>query len=107
MSLKARFRIAIVALATLIVVAMSALYVRGFLQASFINTDQTVTSIAHGIEGAVQYQLTHLDRRPGNIQEAKTLWLDAVEHDEAIHSTLVRATAWQQIVEIDLTDSEG
>jgi signal transduction histidine kinase len=107
MSLKARFRIAIVALATLIVVAMSALYVRGFLQASFQNTDQTVTSLAHGIEMAVQYRLTNLERRPGNIEEAKALWLDAVEHDEGIHSTLVRATAWPQIVEIDLTDTEG
>jgi signal transduction histidine kinase len=107
MSLKARFRIAIVALATLIVVAMSALYVRGFLQASFQNTDQTVTSLAHGIEGAVQYRLTHLERRPGNLEEAKALWLDAVEHDEGIHSSLVRATAWPQIVEIDLTDTEG
>ena len=107
MSLKARFRIAIVALATLIVVAMSALYVRGFLQASFQNTDQTVDSLAHGIEGTVRYRLTNLERRPGNIQEAKTIWLDTVEHDEGIHSALVRATAWPQILEIDLTDTDG
>jgi len=107
MSLKARFRIAIVALATLIVVAMSALYVRGFLQASFANTDQTVTSVAHGIESAVQYRLNRLEHVPGNIEEAKKLWLDAVQHDDGIHSTLQRATAWPQILEIDLTDKEG
>jgi PAS domain S-box-containing protein len=107
MSLKARFRVAIVALATLIVVAMSALYVRGFLQASFANTDQTVTSLAHGIESAVQYRLNRLERVPGNIEEAKKLWLDAVQHDDVIQSTLERATAWPQILEIDLTDTEG
>src|SRR2546430_1938176 len=98
MSLKARFRIAIVALAAVIVVAMSGLYIRGFLRASFERTDQTVTSIAHSIQSAVQYRLNALERRPATIEEAKILWLDAVEHDDSIHNTLARATVWPQII---------
>jgi signal transduction histidine kinase len=107
MSLKARFRIAIVALATLIVVAMSALYVRGFLQASFQNTDQIINSLAQNLEGAVASRLNALPR-PTSVAEAKNVWLDSVKHDESLQGALSRMTAaWPQIVEIDLTDTSG
>jgi signal transduction histidine kinase len=108
MSLKARFRIAIVALATLIVVAMSGLYVRGFLSASFERTDQIAKSLGQYIEGAVAHRLNRLDQRPSSIEAAKNLWLDTVEHDEGIQSMLQRSLgAWPQIVEIDVTDNTG
>ena len=107
MSLKARFRIAIVALASLIVVAMSALYVRGFLRASFESTDQIAKSLAENIERAVAFDLNEV-HRPSTMEESKKAWLEAIQHDESIRDTLARATgAWPQIGEIDLTDSDG
>jgi signal transduction histidine kinase len=108
MSLNARFRIAIVALATLIVVAMSCLYVQGFLKASFQRTDQIATSLAENLQSGISSRLNALERRPASIEEAKNLWVNAVEHDEGIHGALSRTTAaWPQIAEIELTDTNG
>ncbi len=108
MSLIARFRIAIVALAALIVVAMSGLYVQGFVRASFERTDQIANSLADDIERTVASRLNALERPPASIEEAKKVWLDEVQRDANIHDALARAiSAWPQVIQIDLTDSAG
>ncbi len=53
MSLKARLRIAIVALVTLVVIAMSALYLYDFTQGAFSDASERAGLIAEQVKGIV------------------------------------------------------
>ena len=67
MSLKARFRVAIIALSAGLVLTMSGLYLRGFLAAAF---DRTV-GIAESMAGEVQAATATRTGRPGRIPLCK------------------------------------
>jgi signal transduction histidine kinase len=112
MSLKARFRIAIVALTVTIVIGMSALSVHGFIQDSFDRTAEVAEAIASGVQSStletLKIRASDLATPPANLEDAKIFWLQTVEHDPAIKDVLVRALgSWHQIAEVFLTDNSG
>ncbi len=112
MSLKARFRIAIVALTVTIVVVMSLVYVYDFLQDSFDRTAEVAKAIAAGVQSAtteiLKTRTGELPTPPIDLEARKRFWLDTVDRDPEIKRVFDRALRnWPQIVEVYLTDNAG
>src|SRR5260370_42656031 len=98
MSLTARLRLAIVTFVTIVVVAVSALYLYGFTRAAFEAASLRSRFIADQVKG---YVLERIDDRmaarpapPASVSELKAAWTEIVRTDPAITAMLQRALAY-------------
>ena len=112
MSLRTRLRVSIVALVTIVVVAMSALYLYGFTGLAFEAAASRADLIANQIKG---YILEMIDKQmltrggnPTSIEEAKRIWTGIVTTDPYIRGLLRRAAANADVVlSIYVTGEDG
>jgi signal transduction histidine kinase len=107
MSLKARLRIAIVALVTLVVIAMSALYLYDFTRISFNDASQRADLIADEVQGNLLDRLAQTAAQP-TLEETKNNWTRIIRTDPNINKMLKRALANEKLVaDIEVTDDHG
>jgi signal transduction histidine kinase len=112
MSLKARLRIAIVALVTLIVTGMSVLYLYDFTRTTFRAASQRAGLVADEVKGNL---VDVLDREtaargvhPGSLQEWKAKWTRIISTDPTLAELLKRAQANDDlVVAILVTNDQG
>ena len=112
MSLKARLRVAIVALVTLVVIGMSALYLYDFTRMTFHAASERAGLVADEVKGNL---VDRLDREtaargvhPGALQEWKANWSRVVSTDPSIAEMLKRTLASADlVVAILVTDDQG
>src|ERR1700693_3163475 len=112
MSLKARLRVAIVALVTLVVIGMSALYLYDFTRMTFHAASDRAGLVADEVKGNL---VDRLDREtaargihPGSLQEWKANWSRIVSTDPSIAEMLKRTLASADlVVAILVTDDQG
>jgi PAS domain S-box-containing protein len=112
MSLKARLRIAIVALVTLVVIGMSILYLYDFTRNTFRAASERAGLVADEVKGNL---LDHLDREtavrgihPVSLEEWKANWTKIVGTDPSIAEMLKRTLANADlVVAIVVTDEQG
>jgi PAS domain S-box-containing protein len=112
MSLKARLRIAIVALVTLVVVAMSLLYLYDFTRVSFSTASARADLIADQFK---IYLVDHLSRETtardlhlSSFEDWEGAWTEIVRADPAITDMLKRSLANSELVlAILVTDEHG
>ena len=112
MSLKARLRIAIVALVTLVVIGMSVLYLYDFTRMTFRAASERAGLVADEVKGNL---VDRLDREtaargihPGSLQEWKANWTRIVSTDPSIAEMLKRTLANDDlVVGIVVTDDQG
>jgi PAS domain S-box-containing protein len=113
MSLKTRLQLAIAVLMSTVVVTLSVLYVREFLEASFDRTLKVAQSITGQVRAATAQELSEklaasYAGTPVGVQAAKRFWLETVETDPRISATLHRALEnWKEISEVYITDESG
>jgi len=112
MSLKARLRIAIVALVALVVIAMSLLYLYNFTSMTFDSASERGDLIAKEIKGNLQDHLTresaarglHLDTP----QQWKAAWTDIIRTDPRVTAMLQRTLGDADVLAaIMVTDENG
>src|SRR5580704_1220763 len=94
MSLKARLRIAIVALVALVVIAMSALYLYDFTKMTFNGAAERADQVAKEVKGSL---LDHLKREtaarglhPVSTDEWKQVWTEIIRTDPNVTDMLKR-----------------
>jgi hypothetical protein len=112
MSLKARLRIAIVALVTLVVIGMSALYLYDFTRMTFRAASERAGLVADEVKGNL---VDRLDRETaarglhsGSLPEWKTTWARIISTDPSIAEMLKRTLASADlVVAILVTDEKG
>ena len=112
MSLKARLRVAIVALVTLVVIGMSVLYLYDFTHTTFRAASERAGLVADEVKGNL---VDHLDRQtaargihPGSLQDWKTNWTKIIGTDPSIAEMLKRTLANADlVVAIVVTDDRG
>jgi PAS domain S-box-containing protein len=112
MSLKARLRIAIVALVTLVVIGMSVLYLYDFTRMTFRAASERAGLVADEVKGNL---VDRLDREtaargihPGSLQEWKANWTRIVSTDPSIAEMLKRTLANDDlVVGIVVTNDQG
>jgi PAS domain S-box-containing protein len=112
MSLKARLRIAIVALVTLVVIGMSVLYLYDFTHMTFRAASERAGLVADEVKGNL---VDRLDREtaargihPKSLQEWKTNWAKIVSTDPGVAEMLKRTLANDDlVVGIVVTDDQG
>ena len=112
MSLKARLRIAIVALVALVVIAMSALYLYAFTNTTVIGATERADFIADEIKGnLVEYLQRETAARglhPATLDEWKLVWTDIIRGDTKVTDMLKRTWGDAKLVaEILVTDENG
>ena len=94
MSLKARLRIATVALVALVVIAMSALYLYTFTDMTFTAASQRAELIAKEVKGNLVEQLeretTARGLHPASVEESKQAWTEIIRSDPKITDMLKR-----------------
>src|ERR1700730_16964871 len=94
MSLKARLRIATVALVALVVIAMSALYLFNFTNMTFTAASQRADLIAKEVKGNLVEQLERetiaRGLHPGSVEESKQAWTEIIRGDPKITAMLKR-----------------
>src|SRR5713226_6936311 len=97
MSLKARFRIAIVVLITLVVVAMAALYLYDFTQMAFDSATKRAELVAKEVKGylieRVNQQMDARDIHAASPEESKKEFTGIVKSDPNIQDMLNRTFA--------------
>src|ERR1700676_5394374 len=112
MSLKARLRVAIVALVTLLVIGMSVLYLYDFAGTTFRATSERAGLVADEVKGNLVEQL---DREtaargihPPSLDEWKTNWTQIIGTGSSIGEMLKRTLATDNlVVAILVTDDQG
>lgn|SRR5579872_144518 len=112
MSLKTRLRIAIVLLMAAVVIALSALYLHGFLEAAFGNAYERASLIGGEVKVSLQQELTdrqaHAHPPPVNLPAEIELWTKAVREDPAITTMLQRTLENSSVVvEIYIAGEDG
>ena len=112
MSLKTRLRIAIVALVTLVVIAMSLLYLYDFTRVSFEAAANRADLVAKEVKGNLVDRLERQSAARGlavnSVPEAKVAWTDIIRHDSNIADMLKRTLgASDLVVAILVTDEQG
>ncbi|MBZ5611006.1 MAG: hypothetical protein LAP38_22305 [Acidobacteriia bacterium] len=112
MSLKARLRIAIVALVTLVVIAMSALYLYDFTRVTFRSAFDRADVVADEINGYLIERLnvatTPDATSPASVEQLKESWTETIRTDARISRRLVRTLADAKLVlSIRVTDTQG
>ena len=107
MSLKAQLRIAIVALVTLIVIAMSTLYLYDFTHLSFRSAFDRADVVADEVFGNLIARLGSTPT-PASIDELKQRWTLAVRTDPDVSRMLIRMLANEKLVSsIQIADERG
>ena len=107
MSLKTRLRIALVALVTLIVIAMSTLYLYDFTHLSFRSAFDRADVVADEVFGNLIARLGAAPT-PASTDELKQRWTLAVRTDPEITRMLVRMLANEKLVSsIQIADDRG
>jgi signal transduction histidine kinase len=112
MSLRARLRLAIVSFVTIVVVAVSAVYLYGFTRAAFEAAYARSQFISDQVKG---YVLERIDDQmkmrsapPASVSELKTAWTEIVRTDPAIPAMLQRTLANADVVmNISITGEDG
>ncbi len=112
MSLKVRLRIAIVALVTFVVVAMSLLYLYDFTQGAFADAWGRAALIADQVKSSL---VDHLNvetaargLRPSSVSGYQQAWIQIVRTDPTVTTMLNRALANTELVlAIVVTDNHG
>ena len=112
MSLKGRLRIAVVALVTLVVIAMSALYLYDFTHNTFRAASDRAGLVADEVKG---YLVDQLDREtaargihPQSLEEWKADWTQIISANPQIAEMLKRTLANADlVVAILVTDDQG
>jgi signal transduction histidine kinase len=112
MSLKARLRVAIVALVTLVVIGMSVLYLYDFTRNTFRAASERAGLVADEVKGNL---VDHLDREtaargihPVSLEEWKANWTKIIGTDPSIAEMLKRTLANADlVVAIVVTDDQG
>jgi PAS domain S-box-containing protein len=112
MSLKARLRIAIVALVTLVVVAMSLLYLYDFTHLSFRSAFDRADVVADEVNGSL---IARLSVPPvagglpaGSVDQLKESWTETIRTDQAVSKMLERMLANANLVSsVLVTDDQG
>ncbi len=112
MSLKGRLRIAVVALVTLVVIAMSALYLYDFTHNTFRAASDRAGLVADEVKG---YLVEQLDREtaargihPQSLEEWKADWTKIISANPQIAEMLKRTLANADlVVAILVTDDQG
>jgi len=113
MSLKARLRIAIVALVTLVVIAMSALYLYDFTNLSFRSAFDRGEAVADEVYSNLTARLSALPADgatppPASIDELKQRLATAIRTDPAISRMLIRMLADDSLLSsIRIVDEHG
>ena len=112
MSLKARLRIAIVALVTLVVIGMSVLYLYDFTHMTFRAASERAGLVADEVKGNLVDRLDHETAargiHPGSLQEWKANWTQIISTDHSISEMLKRTLASADlVVGIVVTDDQG
>lgn len=109
MSLKARLRIAIVALVTLVVVAMSLLYLYDFTVGSFHDASSKAGLIADQVRGFLADRLSDASLRQGvRADQNLDSWRALISTDPEIRHMLQWARADSELVQaIVVTDQDG
>lgn len=112
MSLKARVRIAVVVLVTLVVLGMSALYLYDFTQMVFKNASERADLVAKQVSGSLPGLLNNgvaaHGLHPATPEEWKAAWTEIIRADPAIKAALQRALAGAElVVDILITDDRG
>ena len=107
MSLKARLRIAIVALVTLIVVAMSTLYLYDFTRLSFQSAADKADVVADEVFGNLIPRLGATPT-PASTDELKERWAIAIRTDPAISAMLNHMMASETLISsIQIADEQN
>jgi PAS domain S-box-containing protein len=112
MSIKARLRIAIIALVALVVIAMSALYLYDFTSMTFGGASDRADLIAKEVKGnLVDHLRRETDARglhPATLQEWKTIWTEIIMGDPNVTAMLKRTLGDADLVaNILVTDDQG
>lgn len=112
MSLKTRLRIAIVALVTMVVIAMSALYLYDFTRMLFKNAGDRADLVAKEVSGALPGILNTgvavRQLHPSTLQQWKTAWTSVIKDDDAVKAMLQRSlTGADLVVGIQVKDEQG
>jgi PAS domain S-box-containing protein len=112
MSIKARLRIAIVALVALVVIAMSALYLYDFTSMTFTGASERADSIAKDVKGNLADHLQHETEarglKPVSLEEWKHAWTEIIRSDPSVTAMLKRTLGDSKLVaDILVTDDQG
>src|SRR5205085_5566569 len=102
MSLRARFRLSIVALVAIVVVPISALYLYDFTELAFKAATARADHIAHQVKAYVldriEQQMAARGGMPLTLEESKRAWADIVKSDPYIKGMLERTLAIADVV---------
>src|ERR1700685_1131428 len=112
MSIKARLRIAIVALVALVVIGMSALYLYDFIRMTFTEAKERADFIAKDVRGNLADHLQHETAvrglKPVTLDEWKHSWTDIIRSDPNVTEILKRTLGDSKLVAaILVTDDQG
>jgi PAS domain S-box-containing protein len=112
MSLEVRLRIAIAALVTLVVIAMSALYLYDFTRMTFSAASDRAGLLADQVKGSLLEQLNRQTAasglHPASLQEWKRAWTGVIQGDPYITEMLKRNLANDNLASvISVTDDNG
>ncbi|HYL34670.1 MAG TPA: ATP-binding protein [Bryobacteraceae bacterium] len=111
MSLKARLRIAIVALVTLVVIAMSVLYLYDFTNLSFRSAFDRAGVVADEVNGNLIARLNvpaAVAEPPPSFDQLKDSWTRTIRTDPSISRMLLRMLTNENLVSsIRVTDDHG
>jgi len=112
MSLKTRLRIAIVALVTLVVIAMAALYLYDFTHILFKNAadraDLVAKEVSSGLSGILNAGVAARQLHPASLEEWKFAWIDVIRSDPSVKALLQRSlTGADLVVGIQIQDETG
>lgn len=112
MSLKTRLRLAVAVLMSAMVVVLSGLYIRNFLETAFARAHEMASSLGDQLQAGIRDELQQMAHnaspKPASADEYRAFWERTAENDPRIKSALVRATGhWQLVQEIFITDQTG
>jgi PAS domain S-box-containing protein len=112
MSIKARLRIAIIALVTFVVVAMSLLYLYDFTKGAFSDASSRAQLIADQVKGSLvdrlDSQVAARGQRPSSLNDWKQVWTEFIRNNPNVTEMLKRTLADAELVlAIVVTDERG
>lgn len=110
MSLKARLRLSVALLMSVMVAVLSGLYIRSYLKAALHNTEDIATRIGNQVQSTVREELQRraalAERPPGEPDSA--FWSRAVKEDPMLLASLRRTMIyWDMVGEVFITDQDG
>src|SRR5664279_3645947 len=112
MSLKARLRLAVAILMSAMVVVLSGLYIRNFLETAFARTHEIASSLGDQQQSAIRDELqrraTEANPRPASDDEYRQFWGHTIQSDPYFKAMLDRTAGhWHLLQEIFITDQNG